>query len=57
MIARDLGYAIAEVPIRWQHKEGSKVNLLRDGVRMLRELMLLRVAGRSRRIALRTRGQ
>ena len=57
MIARDLGYNIAEVPIRWQHKEGSKVNLLRDGVRMLRELMLLRMAGRARRISPRTRGQ
>ena len=57
MIARDLGYNIAEVPIRWQHKEGSKVNLLRDGVRMLRELMLLRLAGRARRISPRTRGQ
>jgi hypothetical protein len=33
------------------------VNLLRDGVRMLRELMLLRLAGRARRISPRTRGQ
>ena len=49
MIARDLGYEIAEVPIRWAHQEGSKVNMLRDGARMLAELVKLRLAGRNRR--------
>ena len=49
MIARDLGYKIAEVPIRWSHQEGSKVNMLRDGSRMLGELVKLRLAGRNRR--------
>jgi dolichyl-phosphate beta-glucosyltransferase len=49
MIARDLGYEIAEVPIRWAHQEGSKVNMLRDGARMLVELVKLRLAGRNRR--------
>ncbi len=53
MIARDLGYRIDEVPIRWAHQEGSKVNLLRDGIRMLSELVKLRVTGKRRRIALR----
>lgn len=43
MIARDLGYEIAEVPIRWSHVEGSKVVLLRDGPRMLRDLVKLRM--------------
>ena len=41
-IARRLGYAIAEVPIRWSHKEGSKVSMVRDGLRMLRDLSLIR---------------
>jgi dolichyl-phosphate beta-glucosyltransferase len=49
MIARDLGYDIAEVPIRWAHQEGSKVNMLRDGARMLTELVKLRLAGRNKR--------
>jgi dolichyl-phosphate beta-glucosyltransferase len=49
MIARDLGYPIAEVPIRWAHQEGSKVNMLRDGARMLGELVKLRLAGRKGR--------
>ena len=52
MIARDLGYEIAEVPIRWSHQEGSKVNMLRDGARMLFELVKLRFAGKNRRISL-----
>lgn len=41
--AQRLGYAIAEVPIRWMHQEGSKVRLLRDGLRMLRDLLWLRL--------------
>ena len=49
MIARDLGHEIAEVPIRWSHQEGSKVSMLRDGTRMLAELVKLRLAGRKRR--------
>jgi dolichyl-phosphate beta-glucosyltransferase len=52
MIARDLGYRIDEVPIRWRHQEGSKVSLLRDGSRMLIDLMKLRLKGRGRRIQL-----
>jgi len=50
MIARDLGLEIAEVPIRWAHQEGSKVSLLRDGMRMLRDLVKLRLKGKNRRI-------
>lgn len=41
--ARRLGYTIAEVPIRWMHQEGSKVRMLRDGLRMLRDLVWLRL--------------
>jgi len=41
-LARRLGYAIAEVPIRWSHKDGSKVSMVRDGLRMLRDLTMIR---------------
>jgi len=41
-VARRLGYAIAEVPIRWSHKAGSKVSMVRDGLRMLRDLLTVR---------------
>lgn len=50
MIARDLGYRIDEIPIRWRHMEGSKVNLLRDGTRMLGDLMKLRAMGKRGRL-------
>ena len=53
MIARDLGHQIAEGPIRWSHQEGSKVNMLRDGVKMLGELVKLRAAGKKGRLRLR----
>lgn len=48
MLARALGYDIAEVPIRWAHQEGSKVRLLRDGIRMLKDLVILRLTFKSR---------
>ena len=41
-IAGRLGYRIVEVPIRWSHKSGSKVNMLRDGSRMLYDLATVR---------------
>ena len=50
MVARDLGYRTDEVPIRWSHQEGSKVVLLRDGPRMLRDLVKLRLKGRRARL-------
>ncbi len=48
MIGRALGYAISEVPIRWEHQEGSKVNLLRDGLKMIKDLVILRLTFSSR---------
>lgn len=50
MIARDLGYRIAEVPIRWSHQEGSKVVLWRDAPRALADLLRLRLMGKSGRL-------
>ena len=41
-VARRLGYAIAEVPIRWSHKDGSKVSMVRDGLKMLADLSRVR---------------
>jgi dolichyl-phosphate beta-glucosyltransferase len=55
MIARDLGLPIEEVPIVWSHQDGSKVDMVRDGSRMLRDLIRLRLAGR--RMRLEPRGE
>lgn len=51
MIARDLGLQIAEVPIRWMHQEGSKVVFWRDYPRALRDLVKLRLMGKTKRLA------
>ena len=41
-IAKKLGFQVAEVPIRWSHKAGSKVSMVRDGLRMLYDLATIR---------------
>jgi dolichyl-phosphate beta-glucosyltransferase len=50
-VARDLGLTIAEVPIRWAHQEGSKVVFWRDYPRALKDLIFLRLKGRTWRMA------
>src|SRR6266702_4067541 len=41
-LAHRAGLRIREVPVRWNHAEGSKVSVLRDSLRMLREVISLR---------------
>ncbi len=41
-LAQQRGYRIAEVPVNWSDQPGSKVRVLRDGVAMLRELVVIR---------------
>ena len=48
-IARKLGYDIREVPVTWGHDERSRMSYLRDGMKMLEEMAIIRgnsVAGR-----------
>jgi dolichyl-phosphate beta-glucosyltransferase len=41
-LARKANLRMKEIPVRWNHYEGSKVNVARDSVRMLREVAALR---------------
>lgn len=41
-IAQRRGYRIAEVPVNWTDQPGTKVWVLRDGLRMLLELLMVR---------------
>lgn len=41
-IARKLGLRVVEVPVRWNHVEGTKVHLWRDSVRMFLDLLRVR---------------
>jgi hypothetical protein len=42
LLAQRRGYRIAEVPVNWADQPGSKVGVLRDGPRMLREVLAAR---------------
>ncbi len=41
-LASRAGLRIREIPVRWNHAEGSKVSFFRDSLRMLREVITLR---------------
>jgi dolichyl-phosphate beta-glucosyltransferase len=41
-LARRLGYRIAEVPVHWAHRPGSKMRLVRDYGGTLRDLFVIR---------------
>jgi glycosyltransferase involved in cell wall biosynthesis len=41
-IARKLGYTIVEVPVTWGHDERSRISYLRDGMKMLEEMLQIR---------------
>jgi glycosyltransferase involved in cell wall biosynthesis len=46
-LAHRAGLRIREIPVRWNHAEGSKVSFFRDSLRMLREVIALRAGRRS----------
>ena len=35
-------YGVAEVPVNWEHQPGSRVNLVKDSLRMARDLFIIR---------------
>ena len=41
-LAQRAGLRLREVPVRWNHHEGSKIRFVHDSVRMLREVLSLR---------------
>ncbi len=41
-LARKANLRMKEIPVRWNHYDGSKVSVLRDSVRMVREVAALR---------------
>ena len=49
-VATRLGYRISEVPIRWSHKDGSKISILRDGPKMVIDLLRIRALHRKVRV-------
>ena len=43
--AHRAGLRLQEIPVRWDHRDGSKVHFLRDGSRMLRDAITVRSRG------------
>ena len=41
-LARRFGFKVAEVPVAWAHREGTRLNPLRDGIRMFGEMLRIR---------------
>ncbi len=41
-IARKRGYRIAEVPVSWAHDERTRMSYLKDGIRMLEDIAIVR---------------
>ena len=45
-IARKQGFKIKEVAVKWEHVDGSKVDPLKDSLRMFTDLLVIRQNGR-----------
>ncbi len=41
-LAKKFGFTVAEVPVAWAHREGTRINPLRDGIRMFGEVLKIR---------------
>ncbi len=41
-LARDFGFQVTEVPVQWAHAGESKIHPVRDGVRMFRDMVVVR---------------
>jgi dolichyl-phosphate beta-glucosyltransferase len=41
-LARRFGFGVQEVPVRWAHSEGTRINPLIDGARMFQEMVRIR---------------
>jgi len=41
-LARKFGHRVEEIPVQWAHREGTRINPLRDGIRMFFEMLRIR---------------
>ncbi len=44
-LARKLNFKVAEVPVEWAHREGTRISPLRDGIKMFAEMLKIRWNG------------
>ena len=55
-LAKRFQFKVREIPVAWAHREGTRINPLRDGIRMLGELLKIRWNGLTGRYAYASRG-
>lgn len=41
-LAKRFGFTVVEVPVAWAHRAGTRINPVRDGIRMLGEMLVVR---------------
>jgi dolichyl-phosphate beta-glucosyltransferase len=41
-LAKKLGFGVSEIPVGWSHREGTRINPFRDGIRMFGEILRIR---------------
>ncbi len=41
-LARKLHFKVVEIPVEWAHREGTRINALRDGSQMFFEMLRIR---------------
>jgi dolichyl-phosphate beta-glucosyltransferase len=57
LLAEKLGHRITDLPVQWKNSEGSKVHLIRDSFRMLRDaLRVRRIVDQAMRENIKARG-
>jgi len=56
-LAKRYRLKVAEVPVAWSHREGTRINPLRDGIRMLGEMFVIRWNALSGKYAAAPRAQ
>jgi len=42
-LARKFGHRVVEIPVAWSHSDGTRINVLRDGLRMVWEMVRVRL--------------
>jgi hypothetical protein len=41
-LAKKFGFTVVELPVVWVHRDGTRINPLRDGLRMVSEMFKIR---------------
>ena len=43
LILKNIGIIVKELPVKWKHRSGSKINIITDSLKMFLDLFILRL--------------